>query len=110
MKNQRFSLVLAQELLHSRNPFPIDLDDAWQWLGCHDKKTAQRMLIQYFTADVDFHINVELHSLAIPAHPEEKIWITISCLKELAKLLHNKKSKLIVTNLSAVKSLCQIYF
>lgn len=106
-----FSLVLAQELLHSRNPFPVDLDDAWQWLGCYDKKTARKMLIQYFAADVDFQLltSEQLGSLVVSAH-EQKIWLTISCLKELAMLLHNKKAKLVLTKLTTVKSLCQIYF
>jgi anti-repressor protein len=76
-----FSLQTAQDLVTNSNAFPVDFDVAWQWLGYSQKDKAKRALLNCgFTADIDFTINCELGSLAVP-RPSEKIYLTTECLK-----------------------------
>ncbi len=67
-----FSIVIAQELYNSQDKFPVDFDIAWKWLDYDKKGNAKQALLSCgFTADIDFLINQELGSLAIP-RPSEK--------------------------------------
>ncbi len=90
-----FSLDLAQKLINSADRFPVDFDDAWQWLEYSEKAKAKRAILRDFIADIDFAINGEPTTMGIQAHPEEKIWLTISCFKELAMLRRNEKGKMV---------------
>jgi phage anti-repressor protein len=81
-----FSIELAQSILDSNEQFPINLEDAWQWLGYSRKDSAKRALVQNFELDSDFHINVEATTTGISAIPTEQILLTIECFKSLAMM------------------------
>jgi anti-repressor protein len=88
---QKFSLFVAAELLESSEGFPIDFDMAWEWLGYSTKQNAKRALIAAgFTQGVDFIINDELPTASVP-RPEQKIRLTIDCLKSWAMMSGTRK-------------------
>jgi phage anti-repressor protein len=88
-----FSLTIAQDLFDNTNPFPVDFDIAWEWLDYDKKGNAKTALLAAgFTIDIDFLINQELGSLAVP-RPAEKIFLTVDCLKMWAMMAGTTKGK-----------------
>lgn len=68
--------------LSSNDPFPVDFDDAWVWLGFTRKDSAKRSLLSAgFAEGVDFHIFVEATTTGISGNPEEKIKLSVDCFK-----------------------------
>jgi hypothetical protein len=59
-----FSLALAQEYVSSNDKFPVNFDDAWQWLDYSRKDTAKRAFLKCgFVESLDYsqlHQTVEL--------------------------------------------------
>lgn len=53
MNTLSFSKDLAQSLVQTQNPFPVDFDLAWQWLGYSRRNNAKRLL-KHFTQGRDF--------------------------------------------------------
>jgi phage anti-repressor protein len=67
--------------LESSEQFPINFDDAWQWLGFSKKSHAKQSLLDAgFIENEDLTIERQLGSLAIP-RPAEKILLSIDCFK-----------------------------
>jgi anti-repressor protein len=60
--------------------FPVNFDDAWQWLGYSTKQKAKDCLIANFLQGEDFNLPVELGTLAVP-RPAQKILLTTDCFK-----------------------------
>jgi phage anti-repressor protein len=87
-----FSIQIAQNLIDSSEQFPVDFDVAWQWLDYSRKDPAKRFLIENFEEGVDFHISVELGSVAVP-RPTEKILLTIDCTKMWGMMCGTAKGK-----------------
>ena len=52
-----FSKELAIALLESEEEYPVDLDDAWQWLGYSTKQKARNKLEENFKEGIDYTIN-----------------------------------------------------
>lgn len=82
MTNTNFDFQLAQSLYVANKQFPVNFDDAWQWLEYSRKDSAKRHFDKCnFIQDVDFsslHINVER---AIGATSKIEIHLTIECFK-----------------------------
>ena len=51
-----FSHDIALRLVRSQDEFPVDFDDAWQWLGYSSKQAAKKKLLRNFENDLDFNI------------------------------------------------------
>ena len=51
--NNEFSIELAKQLVESEEEFPVDLDQAFIWLGYSRKDKAVEMLKTYFEQGVD---------------------------------------------------------
>ncbi len=49
-----FSHELALTLVRSERPFPVDFNDAWQWIGYSTKQKAKNKLLGHFEQGVDF--------------------------------------------------------
>lgn len=70
----------------SIEPFPVDFDRAWQWIGYSRKDAAKRILVENFAQDVDFsslHITVERE---IGATTREEIRLTVDCFKSFCMM------------------------
>jgi hypothetical protein len=43
-----------EEIVQSAEEFPVDFDDAWQWIGYSTKGNALRVLKENFEESIDF--------------------------------------------------------
>jgi anti-repressor protein len=89
----------VQALVNSGNCFPVDFDDAWQWLGYARKDSALRKLKKHFSAgqDFSFHQDVEAQtqgSRTVTAKID-KYDLTVDCFKELGMLAGTEQGKLV---------------
>jgi phage anti-repressor protein len=87
-------------LIQSDEQFPVDFEDAWQWIGYTRKDSAKRALISNFTQDIDFHIPVESdnHAGLSPqekavATKEENIKLTSECFKSFCVMAGTARGK-----------------
>ena len=80
-----FSKELALSLLGSGKEYPVDFEDAWQWLGYSSKQSAKKKLIRNFEEGEDFStkwMSVP-HSNGLTASRTETIFLTVDCFKSL---------------------------
>ena len=52
-----FSMDIAHDLFLDKDKFPVDLDDAWQWIGYATKQKAKDKLLSNFDQKLDFNLN-----------------------------------------------------
>jgi phage anti-repressor protein len=89
-KSNAIALIEASEA----NPFPVNFDDAWQWLGYSTKANAKRLLVSgQFISGTDFIIRDEATTTGISAIPLEIITLSVECFKLLAMLSGTEKGK-----------------
>jgi hypothetical protein len=88
MSNLAFNQELAIALYESMEIFPVDLDDAWQWLGYAKKQNAKDKLTRNFEDNLDFRITQmrETKQDGSFSHCYEKIELTIDCFKSLGMM------------------------
>jgi phage anti-repressor protein len=89
---QIFSIELAQQLVNSSNPFPIEFDEAWTWLEYSRKDNAKVALVENFEEKIDYLINQEIAN-AFMQTKREKILLTIECLKMWGMMCGTPKGK-----------------
>ncbi|MFA9202053.1 MAG: hypothetical protein ACEQSC_00680 [Candidatus Nanopelagicaceae bacterium] len=75
----------ANELFNSTKAFPINFDDAWRWLEYSKKDKAKDYLIANLEEGIDFLLERELGSLAVP-RPSEQISLSIEGFKNWAMM------------------------
>ena len=63
--------------------FPVDLDDAWKWIGCSEKSDAKAVLKNNFEEGVDFLGKGPKTSSG--GRPSEWIVLTVDCFKSLVQ-------------------------
>ncbi|WP_017317860.1 hypothetical protein [Mastigocladopsis repens] len=51
------SLELVKSFVESTEEFPVDFDDAWQWIGYSSKQKGKDQLTRNFILGVDYQIN-----------------------------------------------------
>ena len=82
-----FNKELALVLLNSSEEFPVDFDEAWQWLGYATKQKAQRKLEQHFEECVDFitkkSIKTQQEGTRTISRPYTEIRLTIACFEKM---------------------------
>ena len=86
-----FSHELALALTQSANEFPVDFDDAWQWIGYANKRNAKDTLINNFIEGVDF-LRKGTKSPS-GGRPRENIALTTDCFKSLGMMAGTEKGK-----------------
>jgi phage anti-repressor protein len=93
MTSLSFNQSLALSLYQSDEPFPIDLDDAWQWLGYNQKSDALSVLKSNCEKGLDFSGS----SLKSPTggRPRQCIMLSIDCFKSLAMMAGTEQGKVI---------------
>jgi phage anti-repressor protein len=97
MSNLAFNQELAIALYESTEIFPVDLDDAWQWLGYAKKQNAKDKLTRNFEDNLDFRITQmrETKQDGSFSHCYEKIELTIDCFKSLGMMAGTEQGKAI---------------
>ncbi len=89
-----FSLELALALIESDDPFPVDFDDAWQWIGWPKKQHGKDVLTNNFIEGIDFlRKGVKKPGRGHPSEkkpgrgrPGEWIVLTVDCFKSLGMM------------------------
>lgn len=85
--------VLFQNVLESTDAFPVDFDQAWNWIGYARKDSALRSLIDNFIEGTDYnllHTKVEQVSGAKHVHEYR---LTVDCFKSFCMLAGTEKGK-----------------
>ena len=74
-----FSIDLAFRLVCSQDEFPVDFDDAWQWLGYSRKAKAKNKLTKEFIEGVDYIIldDEQKEALRNEEQPQKRNFIVI---------------------------------
>lgn len=86
-----FSKELAITLLNSVDDYPVDFDEAWQWLGYATKQKAEKKLKQNFEEGIDF-LTKGLKS-STGGRPSELIVLTVDCFKSLGMMVGTEQGK-----------------
>jgi phage anti-repressor protein len=93
MTNLTFSQELAISLYTSKETHPIDLDDAWQWLGYSTKQKALQSLKSNFEEGEDFLTKRVKSSTG--GRPSDLIVLTVDCFKSLGMMAGTSQGKAI---------------
>ena len=86
-----FSQKLAMQFLDSKEAFPIDLDDAWAWIGYAAKKNAKDTLLSQFEKGTDFVYSAP--KVSTGGRPRQSIMITAECFKALSLVAQIKEKR-----------------
>jgi phage anti-repressor protein len=85
------TLEVVSGLVRSTDAFPIDFDDAWQWIGYSEKRAALKVLDNNFIEGIDFLYKGTKSSSG--GRPSEWIVLTIDCFKSLAMMAGTPKGR-----------------
>lgn len=87
--------VYAFLMYHSTKDFPINIDTIYKLIGFANKANAKRALINNFTKDEDYKINVIPRDEALikPGQNEEIIMLNIDTFKSLCMIVKTDKAK-----------------
>ena len=91
MNNLSFSQELATSFYSSKDSHPVDLDDAWQWLGYSTKQKALQTLKSNFEEGEDFLTKRVKSSTG--GRPSELILLTVDCFKSLGMMAGTSQGK-----------------
>jgi phage anti-repressor protein len=90
---------LVQSLINSADAFPVDFDDAWEWLGYARKENGLRSLKKYFYSGQDFNLlqveGVQNEGGRQVSRKVDKYFLTVECFKELGMLAQTEQGKLV---------------
>lgn len=94
---ENFNRELALSLLESTDEYPIDFENAWQWLGYSTKQKAQTKLTNNFEEGVDytFNLTVKCHKTSPKKGSSvyNEIRLTVECLKSFGMMAGTEKGK-----------------
>jgi phage anti-repressor protein len=98
MTQPNFTENTALLLLDSHEPFPVDFDRAWKWLGFSRKNNAKQSLLDCgFIEGIDLLINQHLEEPTVTGwvnpKPKEEIWLTIDCFKTWGMMANTEQGK-----------------
>lgn len=93
MTNDTLSISAVSGYLESSDPFPIDFDQAWQWLGYARKDFAKDRLIAEFIDGIDFQVFRFKPENSKGGRPAERIMLSVDCLKCLGMMAGTQKGK-----------------
>ena len=97
MTTLTFSQDVALFLYNSEDEFPVDFDDAWQWLGYTRKDSAKEKLTRNFEKDVDYSATWRSVSRdkGSGASKSEAIMLTTECFKSMGMMAGTPQGKAI---------------
>ncbi|OWY63384.1 hypothetical protein B7486_53430, partial [cyanobacterium TDX16] len=92
-----FSYELALALVHSADPFPIDFEQAWRWLGYSTKQKAKNKLTNNFEQGLDYTLTQMVKRVegnrGGGCVSFESIQLTVDCFKSLGMMAGTQKGK-----------------
>ena len=83
-----FSHELALSLIKSRVAFPVDFEDAWQWLRYSTKQKAKSKLLKNFEPEIDYIVllNHKVKQTGRGGHNREPLKLSVDCLNSLGMM------------------------
>ena len=92
---QNFNKELALTLIESDIEYPVNFDDAWQWLGYGSKQSAKKKLTRNFKEGIDYSSKwmSVAHSSGLTASRSEAIYLTVECFKMLGMMAGTEKGR-----------------
>jgi len=92
--NNSFSLALAQEYIESTDQFPVNFDDAWQWLDYARKDHGKRSFEKCsFIENIDFQVFPISGEKSLCGRPSHLIKLSVDCFKTWAMMSNTEKGK-----------------
>ena len=88
-----FSQDIALSLYNSADSHPIDLDDAWQWLGYNQKSDCLSKLKSNFESGLDF--SAKRLKSATGGRPSICIMLSVDCFKSMGMMTGTSQGKAI---------------
>ena len=97
MTNLSFSQELALTIYTSKETYPVDFEDAWQWLGYTRKDSAKEKLIRNFEEGLDYSAKWRsvAHGNGSTASRTEVIFLTVECFKSIGMMAGTSQGKAI---------------
>ena len=86
-----FNFDTALTIFQLNDEFPIDFDDAWQWLGWNKKQDGKTLLFNNFDEGIDFLRKGVKSSTG--GRPSEWLVITIDCFKSMGMMVGTELGK-----------------
>lgn len=90
MSNELPINVIA-EIIQSKAPYPVSLEQAWVWIGYAEKRNALNALKSNFIEGLDFSYNRTQNPDR--GRPSDQYLLTIDCFKCLAMMASTEKGK-----------------
>lgn len=92
----QFSIDTAFALIQSTEHFPVNFDDAWQWLEFSRKDSAKKSFDKCeFSESLDFSSFRQKVEREVGATYKDVIHLTIDCFKSWAMMVQTEKGKLV---------------
>ena len=85
-----FNIELAKQLVDSEEQFPVNLEEAWVWLGYPRKDSAVDTLKSYFEEEVDFRQSRKSNT---GGRPSDSYYLNIACFKQLGMLSRTEQGR-----------------
>jgi phage anti-repressor protein len=80
-------------IVESQEPYPVDFDQAWQWIGYSNKANALRTLQANFEAETDYSSILMNRSDGKPGKPYNAYFLTVDCFKSFCMMAGTEKGK-----------------
>ncbi|NEZ61978.1 hypothetical protein D0962_04180 [Leptolyngbyaceae cyanobacterium CCMR0082] len=89
-----FSQNLAMVMVQSTEPFPVDFDNAWKWIGYFQKSDAKKALLNSgFIEGIDFQVLRSVPQNSKGGRPAKKLYLTVDCFKSFGMMAGTEKGK-----------------
>lgn len=86
-----FSFELAFALYQSDEEFPVDLDDAWVWIGYTEKRNAKDTLFSAFEEGIDFSRSRTKSPSG--GRPSDCFMLAVDCFKQMGMMARTTKGR-----------------
>jgi phage anti-repressor protein len=80
-------------IVRSSEQYPVDFDQAWQWVGYSNKANALRILQSKFEAGTDYSSLLMNRSDGNPGKPYTAYFLTVDCFKSFCMMAGTEKGK-----------------
>ena len=82
-----------EAIAQSAEQFPVDFDDAWQWVGYSNKGNALRKLQENFQEEEDFCLSKLISKAGRGGHNEVRYFLATDCFKSFCMMAGTPKGK-----------------
>ncbi len=90
-------LVLDQSemlaIIESKDPFPIDFEDAWKWIGYSRKDVAKRKLVSNLMEVIDYQSLLRKEKREIGATHRNIVKLTVDCFKSFCMMAETERGR-----------------